>query len=77
MHIVGLRKVSKLAEEWLVAVNMEKKTFWIIAGVALAVLALLVIWQTMQISALSSGTSTVKAAATTAARASSGMVGGC
>lgn len=56
---------------------MEKKTFWIIAGITLAVLILLVIWQTMQINALSSGASTVKAVATTAARASSGMVGGC
>ena len=56
---------------------MKKKTFWTIAGIVLVVLALVVIWQTMQISALSSGTSTVKAAATTAARASSGMVGGC
>jgi hypothetical protein len=57
---------------------MKKKTFWIIAGIALAVLALLVIWQTMQINAIaSSGTSTVKAAASTAASSSSGMVGGC
>lgn len=56
---------------------MEKKTFWTIAGIALVILVLVVIWQTMQINALVSGTSTVKAAATTAARASSGMVGGC
>ena len=57
---------------------MKRKTFWIIAGVSLAVLALLVIWQTAQINAItSSGTSTVKAAASTVAQASSGMVGGC
>ena len=56
---------------------MDKKTFWIIAGIALAVLVLLVVWQTAQINALASGTSTVKAAVTTAASSSSGMVGGC
>lgn len=56
---------------------MKKKTFWIIAGVGLAVLVLLVVWQTAQINALASGTSTVKAAATTAVQSSSGMVGGC
>ena len=60
---------------------MKKKTFWTIAGIALVVLVLVVIWQTMQINALSSGastvTSTARVAATTAARTSSGMVGGC
>ncbi len=40
---------------------MKKKTFWIITGIVLAVLALLVIWQTMQINTITS----------------SGMVGGC
>lgn len=57
-------------------VKMDKKTFWIIAGVGLAVLVLLVVWQTAQINALASGTETVRAV-TSAASASSGMVGGC
>lgn len=56
---------------------MKKKTFWTIAVIALVVLALAVIWQTMQINALSSGAESVKAAATTTARAGSEMVGGC
>lgn len=56
---------------------MDKKTFWIIAGVALTVLVLLVVWQTMQINVLTSGTSIARTATTTAAQASSGMVGGC
>ncbi len=59
------------------AVKMDKKTFWIIAGVGLAVLVLLVVWQTAQINALASGTSTVKAATSSVVQASSGMVGGC
>lgn len=62
------------------AVNMDKKTFWMIAGVALALLAALVIWQTMQINALAAGSGAAQAATTTvstAAKASSGMVGGC
>ena len=58
------------------AVKMDKQTFWIIAGVGLAVLVLLVVWQTAQINALASGTETVRAA-TSAVQSSSGMVGGC
>ncbi len=57
---------------------MEKKTFWIIVGVALAILVSLVIWQTVQINAItSSGTSGVRTAISSATQASSGMVGGC
>ncbi len=56
---------------------MDKKTFWIIAGIGLAALVLLVVWQTMQINALSVGAGTTKAVATSVVKASSGMVGGC
>lgn len=59
---------------------MDKKTFWIIAGATLAILVVLVVWQTMQINALAVGSSAAQVATTTvapAAQASSGMVGGC
>lgn len=59
--------------------TMDKKTFWIIAGIVIALLVILVVWQTSQINAISSaGSSVARTATTTVARASSGgMVGGC
>jgi hypothetical protein len=58
---------------------MNKKTFWVIAGVCIVVLLALVVWQTIKINGLSSATNIVKstASATRAAASSSGMVGGC
>jgi multidrug resistance efflux pump len=58
---------------------MNKKTFWIIAGIAIVILLVLVIWQTTKINALASATNVAKTAASTTRTAvsSSGMVGGC
>jgi hypothetical protein len=58
---------------------MKKQTFWIIAGIVIAILVVLVIWQTTQINAINVGSNVVKSAGSTATRAASGsgMVGGC
>jgi len=58
---------------------MDKKTFWIIAGIVIAILVILVIWQTMKINGLGSATSVAQSTASAAqtAASSSGMVGGC
>jgi len=55
---------------------MKKKTFWILVGIAGAILLALVIWQTMNINALVSGGAT-QSAASSAASSYGGMVGGC
>lgn len=63
---------------WLVVVNMDmdKKTFWIIAGVVLGVLSLVVVWQTATLNVLMDvGTTSAKTVSSSAS--SSGMVGGC
>lgn len=61
--------------------KMDKKTFWIAAGIIIAVLLILVIWQTVKISEISSATSAAQTIATgvqsAATSASNGMVGGC
>ena len=57
--------------------KMDKKTFWIIAGIVIAILVILVVWQTAQISTISASSGTAAKVASTTARASSGMVGGC
>lgn len=79
MNTGELRKEEVLVEEWSVDVKMEKKTFWIIAGIAIVVLLAFVVWQTVKINSLSSATNIAKSAAsaTKAAASSSGMVGGC
>ena len=75
------------AVAWLEAVKMDccstekkmnKKTFWIIAGIVIAVLLILVIWQTVKISSISSVGSVASSAVQSASASSSGgMVGGC
>jgi len=56
---------------------MDKKTFWIIAGIAIAVLILLAIWQTVAISSISAGEVATAGQAGQQATSSGGMVGGC
>ena len=57
--------------------DMNKKTFWIFAGVALGVLALAVVWQTATLNVLMDvGTSSAKTVSASAS-SSSGMVGCC
>ncbi len=56
---------------------MKEKTFWTITWIALIILALLSIWQTLQINALVSGTGIIDIITSSGVRASPGMVGGC
>ena len=66
--------------EWLEVVKnckMEKKTFWMVAGIVIAILLIFVIWQTIQINSLSSAGGSVANTASSAAQSSGGMVGGC
>ena len=59
---------------------MDKKTFWVIAGIVIAVLLILVVWQTIQISSISTAENIARSttqAASSAASSSGGMVGGC
>jgi len=55
---------------------MEKKTFWLIIGIAIAILLIVVVWQTAKISSIASSTANV-IQSTGQASSSSGMVGGC
>jgi hypothetical protein len=59
---------------------MDKKTFWIIAGVIIVLLLVFLIWQTGQINSIASSSNIANSAAgvpTRAVQSSSGMVGGC
>jgi len=72
-------------EAWLEAVNaggkMDKKTFWIVVGIAIAVLVIFAVWQTAKISTIASSAGSVvgsvSQATSSAASSGSGMVGGC
>jgi len=70
-----------VAVEWLEVVKfkMDKKTFWIVAGILIAILLIVVIWQTAKINAIVASGEVIKSAssAATSAASSSGMVGGC
>ncbi len=58
--------------------KMDRKTFWIVIGVVIAILLILVIWQTVKISGISAAGNVVKTAGQLASSSSSGgMVGGC
>lgn len=58
---------------------MDKKTFWIIVGIGIAVLLVLVVWQAVRISSISSTGDIASSAASAvqSAASSGGMVGGC
>ncbi len=70
-----------LVEKWSEVVKMDKKTFWIIVGIAIAILVVLLVWQTVKIGELSSATNVARTAGSAASSAASsggsGMVGGC
>jgi len=55
---------------------MEKQTFWWIVGIIIAILVVVVIWQTGQLNGVASGNA-VASTGQAAASSSSGMVGGC
>ena len=59
---------------------MKKKTFWITAVIVIVILVALVVWQTMQINAVTASANVLSSptqVATSAVKTSSGMVGGC
>ncbi len=55
---------------------MEKKTFWIIAGVIIVLLLAFLVWQTGQINSIASATNPASVPGRVV-QSSSGMVGGC